>query len=100
MKPRVITYSEESGDDLDWIYDVVAEASSPGTASAYEQRIRAFCERLAFASERGQNRDDIRPNLRIIGFERRVTIAFVLEAEQVVILRIFYGGRDWETDLQ
>jgi toxin ParE1/3/4 len=29
-----------------------------------------------------------------------VTVAFVVEAERVVILRIFYGGRDWEDDLQ
>jgi len=29
-----------------------------------------------------------------------VTVAFVVESEQVVILRIFYGGRDWESDLR
>jgi toxin ParE1/3/4 len=34
--------------------------------------------------------------LRIIGFERRITIAFVVEPERVVILRLFYAGRDWE----
>lgn len=32
-------------------------------------------------------------------FERRVTIAFIVESERVVILRVFYGGADWQDDL-
>ena len=99
MKRRGVIYSAEAGNDLDWIYDSIAEAGSPVTASRYEQRIRLFCDGLDYASERGHRRDDIRPGLRVIGFERRVTIAFVVEPEHVVILRIFYGGRDWEGDL-
>jgi len=35
----------------------------------------------------------------IIGFERRVAIAFTVDAERVTILRIFYGGRSWEADM-
>ena len=100
MKHRPVIYSVEAGNDLDWIYDTVAEASSPVTGSRYEQRIRTFCEGLDYASERGHRRDDIRPGLRIIGFERPVTVAFIVEPERVVILRIFYGGRDWEDDLR
>jgi toxin ParE1/3/4 len=45
---------------------------------------------------RGTRRDDLRPSLRVIGFERRVTIAFHVSASAVTIDRIFYGGRDWE----
>ena len=44
--------------------------------------------------ERGAQRDDLRPGLRVIGFERRVTIAFHITSETVVIDRVFYGGRD------
>ena len=94
MKHRPVIYSAEAGNDLDRIYDTVAEARSPVTGSRYEQRIRTFCEGLDYASERGHRRDDIRPGLRIIGFERRVTVGFIVEPERVVILRIFYGGRD------
>lgn len=100
MKRRLVIYSDDAGNDLDWIYDTIAGASSPVTTSRYEQRIRAFCDGLDYASERGHRRDDIRPGLRVIGFERRVTVAFAVEPEQVVILRIFYGGRDWEGDWQ
>ena len=99
MKRRVVEYSFRSKQDAAWIYRTVASASSPTLALEYVKRIREFCDRLEYASERGRRRDDIRPGLRIVGFERRVTVAFVVEAERVVILRIFYGGRDWEGDL-
>lgn len=47
--------------------------------------------------ERGRRRDDLRPGLRIIGFERRVTIAFHISSGAVIIDRILYGGRELET---
>jgi len=50
--------------------------------------------RLTSIGERGTKRDDIRPGLRIIGFERRVTIAFHIAPGMVTIDRILYGGRD------
>ena len=33
-----------------------------------------------------------------MGFERRITIVFTVE-EQVTIIGIFYGGRDFAADL-
>ena len=51
---------------------------------------------MRHASERGHKRDDIRPGLRIAGFQRRVTIAFTVTETRVTILRLFYGGRNWE----
>ncbi|WP_348626490.1 hypothetical protein [Mesorhizobium sp. LNJC384A00] len=41
----------------------------------------------------------MRPGLRIVGFERRLTVAFTVEGDQVVILRVFYGGVNWEDEL-
>jgi len=41
--------------------------------------------------------DDLLPGLRVTGFERRVTIAFVVTEAAVLIEGIFYGGRDFET---
>lgn len=57
-------------------------------------RIERCCLGFELAGERGTRRDDIRPRLRIVGFERRVTIAFHVEASRVTIDRILYGGRD------
>jgi len=69
-------------------------AAPPDIAFGYVTRIEAFCQRRGIASKRGLSRDDIRPGLRILGFERRMTIAFIVEPDRVVILRLFYGGRD------
>lgn len=96
MKVRAVVYAPEAQEDLNALYDRIAEAAAPATAIGYIDRIEAFCSGLSVASERGQLRNDIRPGLRTVGFERRITIAFAVEPERVVILRLFYGGRDWE----
>jgi toxin ParE1/3/4 len=41
-------------------------------------------------------RDDLLPGSRTIGFERRITIAFVVTADTVLIEDIFYGAQDFE----
>jgi toxin ParE1/3/4 len=99
VKRRAVVYTLDAGDDLDRIYAIVAEASSPTTADRYDSRIRAFCERLEHGSERGTLRENVRPGLRVVGFQRRVTVAFVVEPERVVILRLFYGGANWADEL-
>lgn len=96
MRERQVILAPEARVDLFGIYDHIAGAASPGVALGYVERIERFCERLSVGSERGHRRDDVRPGLRIVGFERRVTVAFAVEAERVVVLRLFYGGRDWE----
>jgi toxin ParE1/3/4 len=90
-----VAYAPEALDDLIGIYDWISTAASPDVALNYVERIETFCERLAFASERGTRRDDVRPGLRVIGFERRVSVAFVVEADRVAVLRIAYAGRNW-----
>jgi toxin ParE1/3/4 len=50
--------------------------------------------------KRGTQRDDIRRGLRTIGFERRATIVFQVTNKEVVIVRIFYGGQDFERKLR
>lgn len=84
--------------DLVALYQYIAENSSPDRAAAYIGRIEQGCVSLADFPFRGAKRDDLYPGLRIIGFERRASIAFVVESETVRILRIFYGGRDFPED--
>ncbi|WP_345894238.1 type II toxin-antitoxin system RelE/ParE family toxin [Lichenifustis flavocetrariae] len=68
-------------------------------ALGYIERLEAFCLGFDLASERGHRRDDIRPGLRIIGFEKGITVAFMVDDVQVSILRLFSKGQDWETAL-
>ena len=63
---------------------------------SYIERLEAWCLGFDLASERGHARNDIRPGLRIVGFERRVIVAFTVDEDRVVFLRVFYGGQDWE----
>jgi hypothetical protein len=48
----------------------------------------------------GQLHEDIKPDLRMVGFERRVTVAFTVDETTVTILRLFYGGQDWSQSFQ
>lgn len=100
MKPRKVAFSEDAKRDLSDLYDWIASATGPAVADRYLDRLGAYCRGFELASERGTQRDDIRPGLRIVGFERRITIAFTVEEERVVILRLYYGGRDWPSELQ
>ncbi|MEI9419558.1 type II toxin-antitoxin system RelE/ParE family toxin, partial [Mesorhizobium sp. Cs1321R2N1] len=68
MKRRTVIYTLDAGDDPDRIHTFIAEASSPAIADRYDSRVRAFCERLEHGSERGTRRDDVRPDLRVVGF--------------------------------
>lgn len=81
---------------IDRLHEYIASKANEGRADAYIARIVAFCIRLTSFPMRGQKRDDLLPGLRTIGFERRVTIAFVVTANAVLIEGIFYGGQDFE----
>ena len=63
-------------------------------ADAYVSRIIDFCNGLTTFPLRGTKRDDLLPGLRVTGFERRVSIAFMVTPEEVLIEGIFYGGQD------
>lgn len=100
MIRRAVILAPEARADLLHLYDWIADAASPSTALSYVERIEAYLRSFDLASERGTLRDDIRPRLRVIGFERRLTIAFMVDPERVTILRVFYGGQDWETTIR
>jgi toxin ParE1/3/4 len=43
------------------------------------------------------DRDDISLGLRTVPFEHSAVIAYAIESDAVLIVNIFYGGRDYET---
>jgi toxin ParE1/3/4 len=99
VKERRVLFSPESATDLMELYEWISAEASPQVAMAYLERFEAFCGRLSVGSERGHRRDDVRPGLRILGFERRLTIAFTVDDELVTVLRVFTAGKNWETAL-
>lgn len=88
-----VSFSPEAERDLLDLYTFIADRSGEDRALAYVECIEAYCRGFETAPTRGQCRDDLRPGLRVTGFERRVTIAFHLSANSVVIDRVLYGGR-------
>jgi len=97
VRERNVIFAPEAAEDLINLYDWIAQGASPAVAMGYVDRVEAFCQKLRVGSERGHLRNDIRSGLRIVGFERRLTIAFMVDNESVIILRIFSAGRNWET---
>jgi toxin ParE1/3/4 len=92
---RRVVYSPEAQDDLLALYVHIADAASPRLALVYLDRVEAWLAGFATASERGTRRDDPRLGLCAVGFERRITAAFLVTDDEVVILRKFHGGQDW-----
>jgi plasmid stabilization system protein ParE len=87
---RILPAAKE---DLRALHRYIARKSSPVIASRYTGRIRAFLAGFSHYPMRGSIRNDIRPGIRIVGFERRVSIAFFVEDDEVVVAGILYAGR-------
>jgi plasmid stabilization system protein ParE len=99
MKYRVI-FSPEAEEQLAELFHYIAAAASPGIAERYINAIITSCETLDTFPLRGATRDDIRPGLRVTNYKGRTVIAFDVDAQQVSIIGVFYGGQDFETALQ
>lgn len=91
-----VVFTPEAQGDLLELYDYIAAHGGPERAMAYIARIEKACASLRTIPERGTLREDLRPGLRVMGFERRALIAFRVRLNTVAILRILYGGRSLE----
>ncbi len=99
MKYRVV-FSPEAEEQLAELFHYIAAAASPGIAERYINAIITYCETLDTFPLRGAKRGDIRPGLRVTNYKGRTVIAFDVDAQQVSIIGVFYGGQDYETALQ
>ncbi len=98
MKHHTVRLSPEAETDLVHIHGYVEKHSgSTVTADRYIERIAGFLSSFEVFPERGTVRDDVRSGLRIIGFERTISIAFVVEKDDVIILHILAGGQEFST---
>ena len=93
---KALIYSNQAQADLDEIFDFIA-ADNPRRARSWIEEIRQTCRGLRDAPLIGTARPDLQRDLRIMTFRRRVIIAYRVQPEQIEILRVFTGGRDYET---
>lgn len=82
--------------DLDAIYDYI-EPDNPRSAATFVQDILTNCRTLCTYPEMGPARPDIAPALRIRAMLGRVVVYYRIGETEIVVLRIFYGGQDFET---
>jgi len=99
LKQRYVRFSPTALQDLNRIFTTIQHTAGQKIALSYLERFQAYCQGFALAGERGTRHDDIRPGLRVIGFERRLTLAFMVEGDEVVFLRIFEAGRNWQDEV-
>ena len=97
---REVVFSPEADADQISLYDYIAVKSGTERAFAYVERIRLFCLSLNTFPERGTSYAHLFPGVRIVGFERRVSVIFRVKSQSVMILRILYGGRDLPQSLR
>lgn len=95
MRRRTVAFAPEARSDLLRLGDWIAERAGVDVALNYIERLETYCAGFETAGEHGQRRDDIRAGLRVVGFERRVAIAFTVSNTEITILRLYDGGQNW-----
>jgi plasmid stabilization system protein ParE len=66
--------------DLETIYSYIAEKSGfPERAWGYVEKLRQKCHELETAPLRGQQRDDLLPNLRVAPIDKKAVAAFLVD---------------------
>ena len=87
-----VVFTPAAERQIDKLHAYIVEQSSAERADSYIARIIEYCNGLAMFPERGARRDDLLAGLRVVGFERRVTVAFVVTAAAVLIEGISMVG--------
>jgi toxin ParE1/3/4 len=91
-----LIYRPRAQEDLEAIYRLIAQ-DSPARAFDFIERIQRRCDLLRDSPEQGRARPDLIPSLRVIPYGRSVVIAYHFAGDTIEVLRIFYGGQDYET---
>lgn len=98
-KPYTIAISTVAFSQIEDLYFYIAEKRGEGSAQSFTSGIQKFCMSLGNFPHRGTLREHPAvPSLRVVGFKRRVSIAFTVDdvSRSVTILGVFYGGQDFE----
>lgn len=95
-----VRFLPAAAEDLKKLFDYISPRAGDAVARDFVTRLHGYCLGLDLFPERGTQRDDIRSGLRLLGYRRQATIAFSMQGETVVILRILLRGQDVEGNLE
>ncbi|KPF82844.1 hypothetical protein IP70_20675 [alpha proteobacterium AAP38] len=88
-----VIFSVQARRDIKALARLIEHDQGAAVALSYIQRLRACCFSLQTFPKRGHFLDDANGNVRVIGFERRVSIHFRVTDAEVVIARLLYAVR-------
>ena len=98
MKRLHVRIRAQANQDIKDIFDWIAsESGHSQTAEKFIDRIYDACETLGEFPLKGRARGDLQHGVRTLPFERIAVITYRVLLDEVEVLNIFYGGRDWET---
>jgi plasmid stabilization system protein ParE len=98
--PIEVAFSKGAQRQLSELESYLSKRFYPANAERYIDRLLQTCRSLGHAPYRGTERSDLRPGIRVIGFESKAAIYFKLVESRVVILGILYGGRQPSSELR
>jgi toxin ParE1/3/4 len=87
-----LRFSRQALQDLVEIGDYIAQ-DSPANAARFVMRLEQHCELLASRPLIGRARNEVRPGLRSIKYNRYVIFYHITE-EDVEIVRVLHNARD------
>jgi toxin ParE1/3/4 len=90
-----LVYSRKALADLDAMYSYIAR-DKPRAAVEFTEDIRKRLDSLAAHPELGHVRQGFPKHYRLFPLDRKVTAVYALYSDHAKILRIFYGGRDYD----
>jgi plasmid stabilization system protein ParE len=88
-----VRFSPEAAAALARLHRALIHRDSEASAAAFLDRFEAWCAELSEAPERGLRRDDLFPGLRVLGFERRMAVAYHIGLDTVTVDVIAHGAR-------
>ena len=98
MRQWPVRLSEEALSDLEDIFFFLLENGVvTETGLRFIDRIKQKCLKIGDAPFGYPERPGLGLGIRIVPFERSAMIAYRLVGETVEVVRVLYGGRDYET---
>jgi toxin ParE1/3/4 len=76
VKQYAVIFTPRAERQIAHLYGYIADQSGEARAENYVGKIVAACHALSTFPERGSKRDDVRPNLRTMGYAKSVTSPF------------------------
>lgn len=80
--------------DLNDYRDWLREAAGDDVAEAWHVALIDWIGELRTFPQRGSPRPDLAPEVRTRVFRKRVTMAYLVSGDEVIVLRVFGRGRN------